>query len=66
MRDKINVMACLMQSDLFVEVPKMEVECGDLLCFNLFTVEHHVGVMLQDGQFIHCWAGARCFASAVD
>src|SRR5579871_1266486 len=34
-------------------------DCGDLLCFRFGRSEHHAGVMLLDGKFIHALAG-RC------
>jgi len=55
------VMGWLAQSKCFEEITNCElgitncVKAGDLLCFKLSAVEHHVGVMLLGGQFVHAW-----------
>lgn len=50
-----------------VSKPFSDLRPGDLLCFKLRRVEHHVGVMIHDTRFLHCWAGrTAAFADIQD
>lgn len=52
-----QVLAWLNQSNRFLQVlesgVKLKLEAGDLLCFRMGRVEHHVGVVLTESTFIH-------------
>lgn len=43
-----------------------ELEPGDLLCFRMGRVIHHVGVMVTDREFIHVYQGHMVTFSRVD
>ena len=48
-----QIYAYLNASPDFYEIPINVRQPGDLICFNLGGVSHHVGVLLNDNQIIH-------------
>jgi cell wall-associated NlpC family hydrolase len=48
-----QIYAWLNDSSDFYEIPSNVRQPGDLICFNLGGVSHHVGVLLEGNQIIH-------------
>ena len=53
-RNESQVLTWLNSEKKFQEV-QVPYQPGDLFCFKLRSVEHHVGILLGADQFIHCW-----------